>query len=216
MKKYVIVLALLGTGFIGLSQNLANQQGLAVLEMINIEKAGKTAKGDKIVLSFIFQGQPGTYYSDINLDAHKLVLEFYDTKFGDQVPEPIIAGPFTGSVIEEDEVDLNKDLEGMEPDIKKLIRVSLFFEKEIDYEISDDFNVISLEIFYGLTAEGKEVKTKKGGKKPIGIIAATVGGIIGAAAVAAYFLMPEPPPPEKPKDLVPIGLPPGRDSLLLN
>jgi hypothetical protein len=182
---------------------------LAVLEMINMEAVGKDKRGEKMEIFFIFQGQPSTYYHEINAAEHKFTLEFWDSKFGEEVPEPITIPPFTGSQIEEDSIDLNKDLEGMEPDIKKIVRVSLYFEDEIDYEITDDFNVITLTIYYGLTESGDKVKTTKGRKKPW-ILPTIIGSSASLAAGLVYFLVfaGEDKPPEDTIDE--IGEPPNR------
>jgi hypothetical protein len=156
--------------------------------MISIESAEKTSRGDKIEVIFIFQGQPSTYYHDISVKDNRLTLEFYDAKLGEETPDPVSTPPFKGSQIEESEVDLNKDLEGMEPDIRKMVRVALYYDKGIDYEISDDFNVITLSIYYGLTSEGKKVRTTKGVSNKW-VLPTILGGSLAIAGGIGYLVL---------------------------
>jgi len=150
------------------------------------EKPGVTEKEKLTDVAFIFTGKPSQYFHSFKDSV--LIIDFYDAEPGEEKLPDITQAPFTGCVIVKDKVDVNKDIEGLEPLFKDIVRVTLPIQKEvtIDYTLSDDFNVITLATVWSKGGAIKSGVTQKKSRKWVYI----AGGIVGVTAgTIAYILV---------------------------
>ena len=173
------------------------------------EKPGATEKEKLTDIAFIFTGKPSAYYHTFKDNV--LTVDFYDAEPGEEKLPDITQAPFSGCSITKDKIDANKDIEGLQPLLKDIVRVTLPVQKDLalDYTLSDDFNVITLSTVW--SKGGKIVSTKTQTKtRTIMLIG---GGVVGitAGVIAYFFLQPnstggttqtttdwDPPPPALP------------------
>ncbi|MFH0920829.1 MAG: hypothetical protein V1913_10750 [Fibrobacterota bacterium] len=152
------------------------------------EKPGVTEKEKLTDISFIFVDKPSAYYH--NFKDGLLVVDFYDAQLGEEKLPDITQAPFTGSTIAIDKIDVNKDIEGMQPLFKDIVRVTLPVQQglDIDFTMSDDFNVVTLATVW--TAGGKlGEKSRKTGKKSYKWMWIT-GGVVGVTTgTVLYFFL---------------------------
>jgi hypothetical protein len=152
------------------------------------EKPGATEKEKLTDVAFIFTGKPSAYYHTYKDSI--LTIDFYDAEPGEEKLPAVNQAPFTGCTIAKDKVDVNKDIEGLEPLLKDIVRVTLPVDKavSIDYTLSDDFNVITLSTVWTKGGQIVSKKTQKKSKMWVYI----AGGIVGATAgvVTYIFLQP--------------------------
>jgi hypothetical protein len=150
------------------------------------EKPGVTEKEKLTDVAFIFTGKPSQYFHSFKDSV--LIIDFYDAEPGEEKLPDITQAPFTGCTIGKDKVDVNKDIEGLEPLFKDIVRVTLPIQKEvtIDYTLSDDFNVITLATVWSKGGAIKSGVTTKKSRKWMYI----AGGIVGVTAgTIAYILV---------------------------
>jgi hypothetical protein len=150
------------------------------------EKPGATEKEKLTDVAFIFTGKPSQYFHTFKDNV--LTIDFYDAEPGEEKLPDINQAPFTGCTIAKDKVDVNKDIEGLEPLFKDIVRVTLPVQKDLtlDYTLSDDFNVITLSTVW---SKGGTIKTTKTQKKTRTWMYIS-GGIVGVTAgVVTYILV---------------------------
>lgn len=159
----------------------------AQLMGVQIDERDGTKKGvKKTDVSFIFTGKP-TQYFHIFRDS-TLELQFYDAVVGDEKLQDIAQAPFmAGGTITTERLNVNKDIEGLSPLFKDVVRVVLPIEKGVylDFTVSDDYNVITLKTDWSKTVKvgGTYTATKT---KTRAIIIGSVVGVTGG--VIAYVL----------------------------
>jgi hypothetical protein len=160
------------------------------------EKPGATEKEKLTDVAFIFTGKPSAYYHTYKDSI--LTIDFYDAEPGEEKLPDINQAPFSGCTIAKDKIDVNKDIEGLEPLLKDIVRVTLPVQKDItiDYTLSDDFNVITLSTVWAKGGNIKSGKTQKKSRTWMYI----AGGIVGVTAgtITYVFLKGSteaPPPP---------------------
>ncbi|MBL8028483.1 MAG: hypothetical protein JNL74_18815 [Fibrobacteres bacterium] len=156
----------------------------AQLMGVQIDERDGTKKGvKKTDVSFIFTGKP-TQYFHIFRDS-TLELQFYDAVVGDEKLQDIAQAPFmAGGTIATERLNVNKDIEGLSPLFKDVVRVVLPIEKGVylDFTVSDDFNVITLKTDWSKTVKvGGTYTTTKTKTKAIilGSVVIVTGGVIG-------------------------------------
>jgi hypothetical protein len=153
------------------------------------EKPGATEKEKLTDVAFIFTGKPSAYYHTFKDNV--LVIDFYDAEPGEEKLPDITQAPFSGCTIAKDKIDANKDIEGLQPLLKDIVRVTLPVQKELamDYTLSDDFNVITLSTVW---SKGGKIVSKKTQTKTRTIMLIG-GGVVGVTAgvIAYFFLKPE-------------------------
>jgi len=157
------------------------------------EKPGATEQEKLTDVSFIFIDQPSAYYH--NKKDSLLTIDFYDAILSEEKLPTIEQSPFMTSRITQTKIDVNKDIEGLAPEMKDIVRIDFIIEKdiEIDLTLTDDFNVITLSTVW---TKGGKLVTKKTTKKSRAWMY-VVGGIVGitAGTIGYIFATSEPPPP---------------------
>ncbi len=172
------------------------------------ERQGDKAGVQKTDVSFIFSGRPTQYFHTFRDSV--LELQFYDAVLGDEKLPEVAQAPFvSGGVVTQERLNVNKDIEGLSPLFKDVVRVLLPVEKGIswDFTVTDDFNVITLKTIWSRTVKvGSELTQTKTRTKAI-----IIGSVVGVTAgVIAWVLRPEEGPKTKEGDWVmdPPTLPP--------
>src|SRR3989339_926862 len=163
----------------------------AQLVGIQVDEKPGASENEKLTdISFIFVDKPSAYYH--NYKDGVLTIDFYDAQMGEEKLPDITQAPFSGSTIGIDKIDVNKDIEGMQPLFKDIVRVTLPVLQglDIDFTMADDFNVVTLSTVW--TKGGKLAeKSKKTTTKKYTWMWIT-GGVVGAttATILYFFLQP--------------------------
>jgi hypothetical protein len=148
-------------------------------------KPGATKDETMSDISFIFIDRPTAYYH--SQKDNTLTVEFYDAVIGAEALPRIKQPPFTDCMIANEKLNVNKDIEGMAPDFKDVVRVTFTLEAgvQIDYTMTDDFNVVTLSSTWSKTGSIVSKKTQKKSKLWMWI----VGGVVGVSGAAAAYLL---------------------------
>lgn len=102
-----------------------------------------------VEITFIFSHSPSAYISHYDSLTNKIVLELYDTKIGNSIIDHASEYPITKTTIQEMEYDLNDGIDGLEPDIRKIVRVELNTICEFPHEVYlDKFSMIVLKFYW--------------------------------------------------------------------
>jgi hypothetical protein len=193
-KKHLILAGILCLGILHLNAQIDLKEKAQLIGIQVDEKQGATPDEKLTDVSFIFIDQPSAYYNSFRENV--LTIDFYDAILGEETLPKIDNDPFTLSDITQTKTDVNKDIEGLAPDLKDVVRVTLNVDPKvkIDFTLTDDFNVISLSTVWN--KGGKDVVTRKTKKKTKTWVWIT-GGVVGASvgAVAYFVLRPPPDPP---------------------
>ena len=190
-KKHLIPVGILCLGILYLNAQIDLTEKAQLIGIQVDEKEGATPDEKLTDVSYIFIDQPSAYYNSFRENV--LTIDFYDAVLGEEELPNIEQSPFTLCDISQTKIDVNKDIEGLAPDLKDVVRVTLNVDPEvkIDFTLTDDFNVISLSTVW--TKGGKEVVTRKT-KKKTKTWMWIAGGVVGASvgAVAYFMLKPQP------------------------
>jgi hypothetical protein len=209
-KKHLVLAGILCLGIIYLNAQLDLMEKAQLIGIQVDEKEGATPDEKLTDVSFIFIEQPSAYYNSFRENV--LTIDFYDAILGEESLPKIEQPPFTLCDISQTKIDVNKDIEGLAPDLKDVVRITLNVDPKvkIDFTLTDDFNVISLSTVWA--KEGKKVVTRKT-KKKTKTWMWIAGGLVGASvgAVTYFFLTTEDDKPkeeeEEPWEPIPPDLP---------
>jgi hypothetical protein len=108
------------------------------------KKPGPTEGSKELTVVFLLTEKPSAYFNYYDPVKKAIVFDFYDTHIGESIMEPIHEHPITNSTVELFKLDLNKDVAGLKPDIRDVVRVSLFTEYDLEYDIQEDYGVITM------------------------------------------------------------------------
>ena len=186
MKKYRFFAALMLAGLLPVFSQLDLKEKAQLVGVQLESKPGATKDETMTDISFIFIDRPTAYYH--SQKDNVLSVEFYDAVIGAEELPKIKQPPFTDCVIAMEKMDVNKDIEGMAPEFKDVVRVVFTLEAgvQIDYTMTDDFNVVTLSSAWSKTGSIVSKKTQKKSKLWMWI----VGGVVGVSgATAAYLLL---------------------------
>jgi hypothetical protein len=161
------------------------------------KKAGPTADSKELSIVFLLTEKPSAYFNYYDVVKKAVVFDFYDTHIGESIMEPIHEHPITNSTVELFKVDLNKDVEGLKPDLRDVVRVSLNSNFDLDYDIQEDYGVITMNLKWNKKTENAFSRKKNAiyWKFPLAL------AFLGTAGYGAYYYFYH--PDEKPVDFLP-------------
>ena len=185
MKKYRFFAALMLAGLLPVFSQLDLKEKAQLVGLQLESRPGATKDETMTDISFIFIDRPTAYYH--NLKDNILAVEFYDAVIGSEELPRIKQPPFTDCKIANEKLNVNKDIEGMAPDFKDVVRVTFALEAgvQIDYTMTDDFNVVTLSSTWSKTGSIVTKRTTQKSKMWMWI----VGGVVGVSGAAAAYLV---------------------------
>ena len=154
---------------------------ICTVEGVKVTKK-ETGKGQKDVnVVFLLTQRPTAYFSYYDPDKKAVVFDFYDTRIGKSIFDSVSASPITASRVESFKIDLNKDVPGLKPDIRDVVRVSLFTPYDFGYDVGEDVGVITMSYKLGvqpqtpMVDEGRSLNWKL-------LLGIALAGALGLAA----------------------------------
>lgn len=176
---------------------------ICTIEGVQFSKREGTDKSKELSIVFLLTEKPSAYFNYYDPVKKAIVFDFYDTHIGESIMEPIIEDPITNSSVELFKLDLNKDVAGLKPDIRDVVRVSLFTKYDFEYDVQEDYGVITMSFTWGKKIAGKLARKSNAimWQLPLGL--AVLGG--GGYLLYDQYLKPEPEPPTFAETM---GLPP--------
>ncbi len=175
------------------------------IEGVVMETTDTGDEGKEVKIIYLLTEKPSAYFSYYDAEKKALIFDFYDTRIGSSIIEPIQVDPITTSSVELFKVDLNKDVAGLRPDMRDVVRVSLQTPYDINYEVHEDYGVITMSFKWSKKVQRAFSRKENAFYWKFPLALAVLGG--GGYAGYHYFLKEEPDPP--PADPVP-GFPPAR------
>lgn len=177
----------------------------AILEGIQLSsEKGETEDQIIVTCYFIFKEQPTSYFYDSKLRDKKIVFEFNDTELGSSPIPSVQEPPIQGFRIEETKLNVNAEVQGLNPEWHDVLKVSLFLDAVPEITVKDEYSIISFSFKWSKDpdkAKGLAVKDKN----PKIVIFSIAGLGVAAGGVAGYLLWkksePEPPKPDEPLDI---------------
>ena len=171
----------------------------AVIEGLQVStEQGKTSDEVIVTCYFIFRDRPTSYFYDINRKEKRLVFEFVDARTGTSPIAALHQPPLKEIIIEESQVDANKDIKGLNPEWHDMIRITFELELLPAFSVTDEANIISFN-YKWTTDPAKYQQYIEANRFPM--VFWISGGVLGAIGIGTltYFLIPKPPPkPEGP------------------
>jgi hypothetical protein len=165
------------------------------------KKPGPTEGSKELSIVFLLTEKPSAYFNYYDPVKKAVVFDFYDTHIGESIMEPIHEYPITNSTVELFKLDLNKDVAGLKPDVRDVVRVSLFTAYDLEYDIQEDYGVITMNFKWNKKVENKFKRKSRAIYWELPLALAVVGG--GGYAAYKYFykepaaavdFLPDPPP----------------------
>lgn len=148
-----------------------------------LKKTGDQGEKD-VSIVFLLTRKPSVYFNYYDPVKKAIVFDFYDTHIGKSLLDTVHEAPITTSTLELSQIDLNKDVAGLKPDFRDVVRVSLYTPYKFDYDVQEDEGIITMSFKW---SGKKEVRLKR--KKnavywqlPLGL------AVAGGAVFAAYEL----------------------------
>jgi hypothetical protein len=152
------------------------------------KKAGPTEGSKELSIVFLLTEKPSAYFNYYDLVKKAVVFDFYDTHIGESIMEPIHEHPITNSTVELFKIDLNKDVEGLKPDVRDVVRVSLFTSFDLEYDIQEDYGVITMNFKWNKKTERAFSRKKNAIYWQFPVALAFLGG----AGYGAYYYFYKP------------------------
>lgn len=133
----------------------AEEQGIiCTIEGVQFtKKAGPTEGSKDLTIVFLLTEKPSAYFNYYDPVKKSVVFDFYDTRIGESIMDPIHEHPITNSTVELFKLDLNKDVQGLKPDIRDVVRVSLQTPFDLEYELQEDYGVITMNFKWNKKTE---------------------------------------------------------------
>lgn len=166
----------------------------AVLEGVQFSSE-ETGRADEVSITwyFIFRDKPSSYFYEIKKNPLRLVFEFYDTEKGTAPIPSQEQAPVRGFEIEQTEVDMNKDVQGLRPDLRDVVKVSLMLDAVPEISVTDEYNVISFQ--YPWTTDYSKINKYTVKDNTMQILLWSLAGIgVGGIATVGYVVLNPPPP----------------------
>ena len=162
----------------------AEEQGIiCTIEGVQFsKKAGPTEGSKELTIVFLLTEKPSAYFNYYDPVKKAVVFDFYDTRIGESIMDPIHEHPITNSTVELFKLDLNKDVAGLRPDIRDVVRVSLMTPYDLEYELQEDYGVITMNFKWNKKTERQFTRKKNAiyWQFPLAL------GILGGAGYYAY------------------------------
>jgi len=147
-------------------------------------------KSKELSIVFLLTEKPSAYFNYYDPVKKAVVFDFYDTRIGESIMEAIHVEPISNSTVELFKLDLNKDVGGLKPDIRDVVRVTLFTPYDFEYDVQEDYGVITMNFKWG-KKEASRLKRKNNAiywQFPLALL------VLGAGGYYLYdaYLKPEP------------------------
>jgi hypothetical protein len=136
-----------------------------------------------VSIVFLLTEKPSAYFNYYDPERKAIVFDFYDTHIGESIMEPIHESPISNSTIETSKIDLNKDVAGLKPDIRDVVRVTLYSPYDFEYDVQEDESVITMNFKWSGKMERQLVAKKRAFYWQFPLALAAAGG----AGYAAYW-----------------------------
>jgi len=163
----------------------------AIIEGLQVSTE-KGATADEVIVTcyFIFRDKPTSYFYDVDRKERKVTFEFVDARTGSSPIAALEQAPIKEIVIDEDQVDANKEIKGLNPEWHDMIRITFHLEYIPVISVSDESNIISFK--YKWTTDPEKITQYiEASRFPMvfWISGGTLGGI--GVGVLTYFLIPK-------------------------
>ena len=124
---------------------IAEQESLiCTVEGVQIIKKDGEKDSKDVKVVFLLTQKPSVYFNYYDSKKKAVVFDFYDTRIGKSIIDSVREPPITTSTVESFKIDLNKDISGLKPDIRDVVRVSLFTPLDFPYDVQEDLGVITM------------------------------------------------------------------------
>lgn len=186
--------------------------GSGTLEGVALEVKDGDNKEEKLFnFVFLLTKLTSVFFDHYDPDKKAIVLDLYDTRLGESPIDSIVEFPIKGIKVEQTEVDLNKDVEGMRPDLRDVVRIHLYTDYGFTYEVEEEFGVINLRFKWSKKIQ-KQIASA--GKKSRWITPLALLGTAGVGAGIYYLFFYEPTKDEVDRIKDAVGdQPPGMESI---
>lgn len=155
------------------------------LEGLYIERtAGETPDAKEVSITFILSKLPSAFFDYYDPEEKAIILDLYDTRVGESELDSLKEFPITSSRIEDTQIDLNKDIAGLKPDFRDVVRVFLYSPYDFRYRIEEEFGILNLTFPWNKEIE-KQLKRSKSAiywRVPLAM------GIVGSMGLGAYLI----------------------------
>lgn len=172
----------------------------AIIEGVQITTEQGVTPDEKVISGyFIFRDKPSSYFWEMKSREKKMVFEFHDTKTGSSPVPSVTESPIKGFTIEEGKVDINKDIRGLKPEWRNIIKVIFDLEAIPDVHVNDEFSIVSFSFKWTTDPTKIENYIVKDNTMKVVLLSSAGVGAVGLGALI-YYLATKPgdPPPLEP------------------
>jgi hypothetical protein len=190
----------------GSSSNSSAAKQVCTLQNVRTTKTVDDKGVNTNSVAFTFSGKPSVYFNYYDAQKKAVVFDFYDAHIGKNLLSTVTEAPITGSTVDSTQIDLNKDTKGLQPDIRDVVRVTMFTPYDLEYEVQDNSTVVTMNFKWS----GKKESQLKSAKNafywefPVGL--AVVGGV-GFGAYELFLKKDDTPANGSPFDSPPAARP---------
>lgn len=167
----------------------------AIIEGVQLTTEQGETPDEKLISGyFIFRDKPSSYFWEIKPREKKMVFEFHDTKTGSSPVPSVSEAPIRGFKIEEGKIDINKDVRGLKPEYRDIIKVIFDLEAVPEIHVNDEFSIVSFSFKWTTDPTKIDKYVVKDNTKKIILLSSAGVGAVGLGALV-YYLATKPPPP---------------------
>lgn len=154
----------------------ASKAKICLFQGLKVQKKDGLKGSSDVTVSFLFSGKPSVFFNYYDAQKKAVVFDFYDAHIGRNsvdIQEP----PITRGALDSVQIDLNKDANGIAPDIRDVVRVSLFTAYNLEYEAQAADGAVTMSYNWSSRKETQFQRQKKAiyWEFPLALVAA--GGV---------------------------------------
>ena len=210
-RLFAVLLGFAATHVFAQYEDLSNLPGskasekvapVCALQGIQVMKKEGLKGAKEVSIAFRFASKPSVFFNYYDAQKKAVVFDFYDAHLGKLAVSSVQESPITRSTVDSVQIDLNKDAKGIEPDIRDVVRISLYTPYDLEYDAQGHGATTTMN-FKWSPAKEAEIKKKKNALYWQLPLAVGVAGGLGFGAYEFLKKAPEEPVPN------PLGATPG-------
>jgi hypothetical protein len=173
------------------ASELAGHTQNAVLEGIQISsEPGQTADEKVITGYFIFRDKPTSYFYEANLRENKIIFDFNDCEMGaSPIPSQKVP-PINGFRIEQIKININADIQGLNPEWHDVVRVSLFMDGIPEITVKDEYSIVSFSFTWSTDPSRAKEYTQRSNTPKVFLFSSLGLAAIGGGILAYVLTRP--------------------------
>lgn len=193
MLRWEYTFAVLGvfclSGAVFVQGSAGGESSVAILQDIqSSSEPGRSPSEKQVAVHFVFRGSPARYTYDLRPKKKKLVFRFLGARTGSHPIRSVDQRPLTDFHIEQDSVDVNRQVPGLEPQWHNVVTVVFDLKHVPVVTVTDQYSVITFSYTWTTDPSRIDDYVLRGRSNRTLLLSLAGLGGVGGGVLAAYLL----------------------------